>query len=100
MIRDGPTPKGTVPRTASARLPRDACRALWPAVTVAGVGLLDRSDKALRTAAARAFIDVMDEARLLRFGAGKAHLRVAFHAQRLLVERGWRRRFHLRYAML
>jgi hypothetical protein len=28
----------------------------------------------------------MDEARLLRFGAGKAHLGAAFHAQRLLVE--------------
>jgi hypothetical protein len=28
----------------------------------------------------------MDEARLIRFGAGKTHLGAAFHAQRLLVE--------------
>jgi hypothetical protein len=49
---------------------------------------LDRSDKALRTPASDALIDVMHEARLVRlgFGAGKAHLRTAFHTLRVFVE--------------
>ena len=47
---------------------------------------LNRSDKALRTPAFDALIDVMHEARLLRFDAGKAHLGAAFHALRVFVE--------------
>ena len=49
---------------------------------------LNRSDKALRTPASSALIDVMHEARLVRlgFGAGKAHLRAAFYAHRVNVE--------------
>jgi hypothetical protein len=49
-------------------------------------GGLNRSDKALRTPAFNALIDVMHEARLVRFGAGKAHLAAAFHAMRVFVE--------------
>jgi hypothetical protein len=49
-------------------------------------GGLNWSDKALRTPAFNALIDVMHEARLVRFGAGKAHLGVAFHAMRVFVE--------------
>jgi hypothetical protein len=52
-----------------------------------GLGVsLKRRDEALRTPASRTLIDVVDEVRLLRFSAGKAHLRAAFHAHRLLVE--------------
>jgi hypothetical protein len=49
-------------------------------------GGLNRSDKTLRTPAFNALIDVMHEARLVRFGAGKAHLAAAFHAIRVFVE--------------
>jgi hypothetical protein len=48
--------------------------------------VLNRSDKALRTPAFDALIDVMHEARLLRFGTGKAHLGAAFHALWVFVE--------------
>ena len=53
-----------------------------------GCDSLNRSDKALRTPAFYAFIDVMHEARLVwfGFGAGKAHLGAAFHALRVFVE--------------
>jgi hypothetical protein len=49
---------------------------------------LNGSDKALSTPAFGALIDVMHEARLIRFGfgAGKAHLGAAFHARRVYVE--------------
>jgi hypothetical protein len=49
---------------------------------------LDRSDKALRTPAFGALVDVMHEARLFRFGfdAGKAHVGAALHAFKGLVE--------------
>jgi hypothetical protein len=47
---------------------------------------LERRDEALRTSASRALIDVLDEARFFPFGAGKAHLGIALHAQRLLVQ--------------
>jgi len=40
----------------------------------------------LRTPAFDALIDVMHEARLVRFGAGKAHLGAAFHALWVFVE--------------
>jgi len=41
-------------------------------------GGLNRSNKALRTPAFDALIDVMNEAGLVRFGAGKPHLGAAF----------------------
>jgi len=49
---------------------------------------LNGSDKALSTPAFGALIDVMHEARLVRFGfgAGKGHLGAAFHARRVYVE--------------
>ena len=60
---------------------------LWATASISrGNAALKRRDKALRTPASRALIDVMDEARLVRFGAGKAHLGAAFYAQRLVVE--------------
>ena len=59
-----------------------------PDDTAANCGGLNGSDKALRTPALGAFIDVMHEARFVRFrfGAGKAHLRAAFHALQVFVE--------------
>ena len=57
---------------------------MW--ITSHGDAALKRRDETLRTPAPRALVDVMDEARLLRFGAGKAHLGAAFYAQRLVVE--------------
>ena len=47
---------------------------------------LDCSDKALRTTASNALIDVMHESRLVRFGAGEAHLGTAFHALRVFLK--------------
>jgi hypothetical protein len=60
---------------------------LWTTSSIrSGGAVLKRCDEALCTSASRTLIDVMNEARLLRFGAGKAHLGAAFHATRLLVE--------------
>ena len=47
---------------------------------------LNRSDKALRAPTFGTFIDLMYEARFVRFGAGKAHLGAALHALRVFVE--------------
>jgi hypothetical protein len=47
---------------------------------------LNRSNKALRAPTFGAFIDVMYEARFVRFDAGKAHLGAALHALRVFVE--------------
>ena len=46
----------------------------------------DRRNKTLRTSTSRAFIHVMDEARLIRLGTGKAHHGAALYAPRFLVE--------------
>jgi hypothetical protein len=58
------------------------------AKTYRQLNMLNRSDKALRTSAFGALVDVMHEAWLarFRFGAGKAHLGAASHALRFFAD--------------
>jgi hypothetical protein len=63
--------------------------------TLASVGL-KRSHKALCAPALRAFIDMMHKARLVRLGAGKAHLGAALHANWVDIEIPWVALWHAR----
>jgi hypothetical protein len=47
---------------------------------------LKRRNKALRTTAFSAFVNVMHEARFIRFGAGKSHLSIALYASKGFIE--------------
>jgi hypothetical protein len=50
---------------------------------------LERSHKALGAPAFLAFVDVMNEARLVRLGAGKVHLGAALRANWVDIESPW-----------
>src|ERR1700730_13095305 len=76
-------------RTVADKAPSSFSHCSSSAICAPGTSaniLAFRSDKALRTPAFGALIDVMHEARLVRFGAGKAHFRAAFYAPRFFVE--------------